>query len=156
MDTFVAPLVWPGRINALTQVLLKLTAPGVPDFYQGSELWNVMLVDPDNRQAVDYELRGRLLAELRELSVEQVIARAAEGLPKLWLIHRTLGLRKRLPQFFGLEGHYSPLYAHGFGASHVIAFRRGEGAITIAPRLPITLGSDWGRTAINLPEGLLV
>jgi (1->4)-alpha-D-glucan 1-alpha-D-glucosylmutase len=148
-----SPLVWPGRVNALTQTLLKLTAPGVPDFYQGTELWNVMLVDPDNRQPVDYVLRNRLLAELQDLSIKQVIARAEEGLPKLWLIQRTLQLRKRHPQWFGLDGYYHPLYARGSRASHVIAFSRGSGVIAIAPRLPISLDGDWGRTAIHLPEG---
>jgi (1->4)-alpha-D-glucan 1-alpha-D-glucosylmutase len=153
LAAFVAPLVWPGRVNALTQTLLKLTAPGVPDFYQGTELWNVMLVDPDNRQPVDYVLRNRLLAELQDLSIKQVIARAEEGLPKLWLIQRTLQLRKRHPQWFGLDGYYHPLYARGSRASHVIAFSRGSGVIAIAPRLPISLDGDWGRTAIHLPEG---
>ena len=68
LEAFVEPLVWPGRINSLAQTLLKLTSPGVPDFYQGSELWDLTLVDPDNRRPVDYALRKRLLKDLRGAS----------------------------------------------------------------------------------------
>ncbi len=169
LTAFAAPLIWPGRVNALTQTLVKLTAPGVPDFYQGSELWIVTLVDPDNRRAVDYALRRRLLAELRGATVEQVIARADEGLPKLWLIRNALKMRQRCPQLFGPDGDYAPLAVTGSRAAHAIAFSRGGGAITIAPRLPIGLGitgaiakappasvsfsGDWGNTAVSLPAG---
>jgi (1->4)-alpha-D-glucan 1-alpha-D-glucosylmutase len=150
---FVMPLIWPGRINALAQTLIKLTAPGVPDFYQGSELWSITLVDPDNRRAIDYAQRRRLLAELRGLTVEQIVARAEEGLPKLWLIRQALDLRRRRPHLFGSDGSYRPLYAHGERAAHAIAFSRGDGAIVVAPRLPIGLGCDWGDTIIRLPLG---
>ena len=153
LTAFVAPLVWPGGVNALAQTLIKLTAPGVPDFYQGSELWSHTLVDPDNRRAIDYALRRRLLTELRDATVEQVIARAAEGLPKLWLIRQALDLRRQRPQLFGRDGDYQPMRARGARAAHAIAFSRGAGAITIAPRLPIGLGGDWGDTVIALPGG---
>ena len=153
LTAFVAPLVWPGRVNALAQTLIKLTAPGVPDFYQGGELWSVTLVDPDNRRPVDYALRRRLLAEIRCATVEHVIARADEGLPKLWLLRQALALRQRRPQLFGREGDYKPLRARGTRAAHAIAFSRGDGAIAIAPRLPLTLGGDWAETAIALPRG---
>ncbi len=153
LTAFVAPLIWPGHINALAQTLIKLTAPGIPDFFQGSELWNVTLVDPDNRRPVDYALRRRLLTEMRSLTVDEVIARADEGLPKLWLIRHALDLRQRRPQMFGRDGDYKPLRARGAHASHVIAFCRGDGAIAIAPRLPLTLGGDWANTTITLPHG---
>jgi len=169
LNAFVAPLVWPGRVNALAQTLIKLTAPGVPDFYQGSELWIFTLVDPDNRGAVDYVLRRRLLAGLRDSTVEQIIARADEGLPKLWLIRNALKLRQRLPQLFGGNGDYEPLAVSGSRAAHAIAFSRGGGAITVAPRLPIALGITgananasqgsgafsgvWANTIVTLPPG---
>ncbi len=155
LTSFVAPLVWPGRVNALAQTLIKLTAPGVPDFYQGSELWNFALVDPDNRRPVDYALRRGLLAEMRCATVEQVLARADEGMPKLWLIRQALALRRRQPQLFGRAGDYQPLSArHGTrAADHAIVFGRGDGIITIAPRLPLTLAGDWADTAIALPRG---
>jgi (1->4)-alpha-D-glucan 1-alpha-D-glucosylmutase len=153
LTAFVAPLVWPGRVNALAQTLIKLTAPGVPDFYQGSELWSFALVDPDNRRPVDYALRRRLLAAMRGATVEQIIARADEGLPKLWLIRHALALRQRRPQLFGRAGDYKPLRAHGARAPHAVAFSRGNGAIAIAPRLPLTLGGDWAETTLTLPRG---
>jgi (1->4)-alpha-D-glucan 1-alpha-D-glucosylmutase len=169
LTAFAAPLIWPARVNSLAQTLLKLTAPGVPDFYQGSELWRIALVDPDNRREVDYALRKRLLAELRDATVDQVIARADEGLPKLWLIRQALELRRRRPQLFGRDSDYRPLDARGFRLAHAIAFSRGGAAITIAPRLPIGLGisgaianapqtrgafsGDWGNTVITLPPG---
>ncbi len=153
LSAFVAPLVWPGRVNALAQTLIKLTAPGVPDFYQGCELWNVTLVDPDNRRPIDYALRRKLLIELRHLTLDQILMRADEGLPKLWLIRQALALRQRCPQLFGPNGDYHPLHARGRGAVHAVAFSRGGGAITIAPRLPVGLAGDWGDTVIALPRG---
>ncbi|WP_289445234.1 hypothetical protein, partial [Klebsiella pneumoniae] len=72
-------------INSLAQELIKLTAPGVPDFYQGSELWDLSLVDPDNRRPVDYPRRAGLLAEGRALSAEEAVADWNSGLPKLWM-----------------------------------------------------------------------
>ena len=91
-------------MNALAQTLLKLTAPGVPDLYQGTEVWNVSLVDPDNRRPVDYDLRRRLLHEVEGATPEQVWARVDEGLPKLWLIRQALALRRRQPERFGPQG----------------------------------------------------
>jgi (1->4)-alpha-D-glucan 1-alpha-D-glucosylmutase len=70
IESFTTPLVEPGRINSLAQTLLKLTAPGIPDFYQGTELWDLSLVDPDNRRPVDHSLRRRLLAELEGMTAE--------------------------------------------------------------------------------------
>src|SRR6185295_11194257 len=102
LESFVAPLVEPGRINSLAQTLLKLTAPGVPDFYQGTEIWDLSLVDPDNRRPVDYELRRGLLADLKGgMTPEEILARMEEGLPKLWVIRQGLQLRRRNPEPFG-------------------------------------------------------
>ncbi len=98
MKRSFSPLIQPGRINSLAQVLLKLTCPGIPDTYQGSELWDLSLVDPDNRRPVDYDLRRRLLAELPRLQVEEVWQRIDEGLPKLWTIHHALQARRNYPQ----------------------------------------------------------
>lgn len=111
VETFVGQVLAAGRINSLAQALVKLTAPGIPDIYQGSELWNLALVDPDNRRPVDYELRGRLLDELERENIrpEAVWARVEEGLPKLWLTRQALHLRARLPDLFGPDGRYIPL-----------------------------------------------
>ena len=98
-------------------------------------------------------VRRRLLAEMRCATVEQVLARADDGLPKLWLIRQALNLRQRRPQLFGRDGDYKALRARGTRAAHAIAFSRGDGAIAIAPRLPLTLGGDWAGTTIALPHG---
>jgi (1->4)-alpha-D-glucan 1-alpha-D-glucosylmutase len=153
LEGFVAPLVEPGCINSLAQTLLELTTPGVPDIYQGNELWNLSLVDPDNRRPVDFATRERLLAELKELSVEQVWQRREEGLPKLWLIQKTLQFRSRQAGLFGADGEYEPLQAHGAKAAHIVAFARGGRSVTIVPRLVIRRGNDWADTALRLPEG---
>ena len=140
-------------MNALAQTLLKLTAPGVPDLYQGTEVWNLSLVDPDNRRPVDYDLRRRLLHELEGATPEQVWARLDEGLPKLWLIRQTLGLRRRQPELFGPQGNYQPLLAKGKRAAHVVAFTRGNRVVTVVPRLVLGLNGDWGSTTLKMPDG---
>ncbi len=167
LEAFVAPLVHPGRVNALAQVLLKLAAPGVPDLYQGSELWDLSLVDPDNRRPVDYALRRRLLAELRGLegnpsTPEAILARADEGLPKLWTIRQALGLRRRRPELFSPESPYRPVAVRGAAAEHALAFARGgaetDGAVAVAvvPRLVMSRDGgrgDWREAAVDLPAG---
>ena len=152
LEAFVSSLVLPGRIHSLSEVLIKLTAPGVPDFYQGTELWDLSLVDPDNRRPVDFDLRRRLLMELKDLSPEQVLARTDEGVPKLWVIHKALELRKGLPDVF-LFGNYQPMPATGRKADHVVAFLRGGKVMTVVPRLSLTLGREWEDTWIDLHEG---
>lgn len=152
LQEFVKPLVEPGRINSLAQTLLKLTAPGIPDFYQGTELWDLSLVDPDNRRPVDYDLRLRLVSDLDGMKAEEVLERTEEGLPKLWVIRQALKLRSG-----GLcapESSYRAIYARGAKADHVVAFARGERAITVAPRFTMKLAGNWGDTTIGLPPGL--
>jgi len=153
LERFVARLSEPGHVNSLAQTLIKLTAPGVPDIYQGNEIWDFSLVDPDNRRPVDFAARERLLAELKNLSVEQVWQRREEGLPKLWLIQKTLQFRRRHPELFGAESSYEPLYAQGDKAEYIVAFIRGGRVITIAPRLVMHLANNWGNTSLNLPQG---
>jgi (1->4)-alpha-D-glucan 1-alpha-D-glucosylmutase len=154
LEAFVGPLIWPGRINSLAQVLLKLTSPGVPDFYQGSELWDLALVDPDNRRPVDYGLRRRLLCELENSTSSEILVRADEGLPKLWVIQKALALRARHPEWFGGESTYEPMMAHGAASEYVVAFARSANAITVVPRLLLKLGGRWKDTALRLPAGL--
>jgi (1->4)-alpha-D-glucan 1-alpha-D-glucosylmutase len=153
VEAFVAPLVWPGRVNSLAQTLLKLTAPGVPHLYQGAELWDLSLVDPDNRRPVDFELRARLLNELEGATPEQILARADEGLPKFWTIRQALRLRRKRPAAFGPHGSHEPLATHGAKAAHAVAFLRGGAVATVVPRLVIGLGGDWVDTALELPKG---
>jgi (1->4)-alpha-D-glucan 1-alpha-D-glucosylmutase len=157
LAAFVEPLVEPGRINALTAQLVKLTAPGVPDVYQGTELWDHSLVDPDNRRPVDYDARRRLLAEVTGLGAAELWDRAEEGLPKLALTRAALHVRRRLPDCFGAgpSGAYEPLPASGAAAGHLLGFTRGGRVATIAPRLVLGLErrGGWGDTTVELPEG---
>jgi (1->4)-alpha-D-glucan 1-alpha-D-glucosylmutase len=154
LERFVAPLVEPGYVNSLAQTLIKLTAPGVPDIYRGTELWDFSLVDPDNRRPVDFALRLRLLEAARGLSAEEAWARRGEGVPKLWLIQRALALRAQRPELFDAGGGYEPLEAAGARAAHVVAFCRGGEVATVAPRLVWQLGDDWADTTLALPLGL--
>jgi (1->4)-alpha-D-glucan 1-alpha-D-glucosylmutase len=148
-----------GRLTALSQTLLKLTSPGVPDIYQGCELWDLSLVDPDNRRPVDLERRHQLLHELEpDTHPVDVLAGIGEGLPKLWLTHRALQLRRERPQAFGPSASYEPLYPSGERAEHLVAFVRGGEVLTVAPRLVVGLGTrfvdwDWGDTTLTLPAG---
>jgi len=152
LQEFVQAVQRAGQINSLSQTVLKYTAPGVPDLYQGSELWDLSLVDPDNRRPVDYALRRRLLAELGDLNAAQVMARMDEGLPKLWVIRHALRLRGERPEWFGADAAYTPLTATGAAFERVIAYLRGEHVLTVAQRW--SHGDDpWGETALQLPEG---
>jgi maltooligosyltrehalose synthase len=112
-----------------------------------------LFVDPDNRRPVDYELRRRLLHEVEGATPEQMWARVNEGLPKLWLIHQALALRRRRPELFGPQGNYQPLLARGKRAAHVVAFARGGGVVTVVPRLVLGLKGGWGDTTLKAPGG---
>lgn len=153
LDAFIRPLLLPGRINSLSQTLLKLMAPGVPDIYQGAELWDLNLVDPDNRRQVDFSTRSAMLAEIESLSVEQILARFDDGLPKLWVIRQALRLRHQHPDCFGHEGDYQSLNVRGIKGAHAVAFMRGQCAVVVAPRLVLGLNGDWGDTAVELTAG---
>jgi len=148
---FVSSLAGAAQVNSLAQTLVKLTAPGVPDIYQGNETWDFSLVDPDNRRPVDFKLRRELLAKTENLSVPEILKYGEEGLPKIWLIQKVLRLRGRREIHF--NGNYEPLYARGAKAGHVIAFMRGSGVITIVPRFILQLKNDWMDTALELPRG---
>jgi (1->4)-alpha-D-glucan 1-alpha-D-glucosylmutase len=143
LSALVHRLVGPGRVNALAQKLVQLTAPGVPDVYQGTELWDLSLVDPDNRRPVDFGVRRSLLAELDALAPEDVMARADEGLPKLLVVSRALHARRQL----GELGAYRALP----GGDHAVAFERGAGLVTVVPRL--VLDGSWRDDAVELPAG---
>ena len=154
-----------GALNSLSQTLIKLTAPGVPDIYQGNELWDFSLVDPDNRRPVDYGLRKKLLAGLEELGeegVQTLLDAWQDGRPKLHSTRRALELRRENPELFE-KGEYVPLEVSGEKADHIVAFARKlgeEATITVAPRFyaNLTLASNmllaepdlWKETKINI------
>jgi (1->4)-alpha-D-glucan 1-alpha-D-glucosylmutase len=162
-----------GTLNSIGQTLIKLTAPGVPDFYQGSELWDLSLVDPDNRRPVDWDDRRRLLDEVisaaasapdRAGLAHDLMKSAADGRVKLFVIHEGLGARRAHRALFE-TGTYRPLEARGAWAEHVCAFARIGGdatALTIIPRLLARRGVDalplgpeyWADTWLPLPSEL--
>jgi (1->4)-alpha-D-glucan 1-alpha-D-glucosylmutase len=162
-----------GALNSLAQLLVKVTAPGVPDFYQGTELWDLSLVDPDNRRPVDWALRRRLLEDLaKEIDATQDLAGLARGLlknredgrAKLFLTRQALAFRRAQAALFE-RGEYRPLEAQGALAEHVCAFARvaGDGvALTVVPlhlakrRIDdAPLGPDyWGTTSVPIPDDL--
>jgi (1->4)-alpha-D-glucan 1-alpha-D-glucosylmutase len=147
LEEFVAPLVEPGRIASLSQTLIKLTAPGVPDIYQGCECWDLSLVDPDNRRPVDFDRRSALLE-----SIKRGDLKGAEDEPKLRVIERALALRARRPELFGERATYEALRARGSNSERVVAFSRSSEVVTVAPRLTFGLG-DMSGTTVELPAG---
>ena len=151
MGAFVKGLLPAAWKNSLTQTLLKHTSPGVPDMYQGGELWDLSLVDPDNRRPVDYALRSKLLDGMEQMTAAEIAGRMEEGLPKLWLVHRALTLRNEHPEWFGAEAAYAPVSATGADAERVVAYLRGDAVLTIAPRW--NHGHETMRANITLPEG---
>ena len=135
-----------GWVNSLSAKVIQLTMPGVPDIYQGSELWDDSLVDPDNRRPVDFTFRHAALTALSEPPVLD-----ETGLAKLWVVSRSLRARRDHPELFS---GYTPLMVDGARQKHLVAFDRG-GAITLATRLPAGLSSagGWGDTVLPLPPG---
>ncbi len=131
----------PAQANSLAAKLLALTMPGVPDVYQGSELWETSLVDPDNRRPVDFEHRAAVLAGTAE----------DDAATKLHVTCSALTLRRERPELFTT---YTPVTATGTAAGHVVAYDRG-GAITVVTRLPVGLAAagGWGDTVLDLPDG---
>jgi (1->4)-alpha-D-glucan 1-alpha-D-glucosylmutase len=146
---FVARVQGHGWTNSLTQKLVQLTSPGVPDVYQGTELWDFSLVDPDNRRAVDYDVRRELLAQIEAGLLPDV---DATGAAKLLVVRRALTLRRDRPELF--RG-YTAMSATGRAADHAIAYERGEGLVVVATRLPVGLDAlgGWHDTTLTLPAG---
>jgi (1->4)-alpha-D-glucan 1-alpha-D-glucosylmutase len=149
VPAFVATIERAGYLNGLSQTLIKLTAPGVPDTYQGCELWDFSLVDPDNRRPVDFTRRAQLLAQIEHTSPRDLLERAEDGRIKMFVLHRALRLRAEQPDLFE-RGQYVALQVTGRGAERVVAFARryaGVWAVTMAPRFCAALCADgrWPR-----------
>jgi (1->4)-alpha-D-glucan 1-alpha-D-glucosylmutase len=173
---FVDRIARLGMVNSLSQLVLKIGSPGVPDFYQGAELWDLNLVDPDNRRAVDFGVRERWLNSMQPLlececestrkfeAIEDMLRHWYDGRIKLFCTAAGLRLRRRLPEVF-IEGDYIPLAAQGSAAQNVVAFARAAGnrhALIVAPRLVAGLcgthadlptgSAIWQDTSITLPD----
>ncbi|XXX80379.1 malto-oligosyltrehalose synthase [Sorangium sp. So ce134] len=164
-----------GMWGSLSQTLLKLTSPGVPDIYQGNEVWDFSLVDPDNRRPVDYASREKALAEIRarwnggDLTLaRELCAEARDGRIKLFVTHVALELRRRHPALFGADGAYAPRAVIGERETHVVAFARrgqedGRSVVVVAPRFSARLlggacapptGKAWAGTFVDVEPGL--
>lgn len=153
-------VAWIGACNSLTQLVCKLTVPGVPDIYQGEELWDFSLVDPDNRRAVDFEKRRELLAAMEGADPTEMLREWRDGRIKLWVTQVLLRLRQREPELF-LQGDYRPLTGEGTQANNVLAFQRkthNHRLLVVVPRLISQLedfpaSSCWEDTRLEL-QGL--
>ncbi|MBI2090940.1 MAG: malto-oligosyltrehalose synthase [Deltaproteobacteria bacterium] len=159
-----------GMLNSLSQTLLKITSPGVPDFYQGTELWDFSLVDPDNRRPVDFDQRRKRLDELKRREgrdalalVKDLLSHWQDGRVKLYLIYKALNFRRTQSLLFQ-EGEYIPIYASGKVRENICAFARGLGSawvLVAVPRLTAKLvapgklplgGEAWGESDLVLPH----
>jgi (1->4)-alpha-D-glucan 1-alpha-D-glucosylmutase len=165
-----ATFAWYGVLNSLSMTLLKMASPGVPDIYQGNEMLDLSLVDPDNRRPVDYQARRAALTALDALSrgepgaarMQPLLASPYDGRAKLWLVARGLELRRRCAELFASED-YQPVNTSGLRAAHVVAFARRRGpdtVVAVAGRLfaslgpragTFPLGETWGDTTLALP-----
>ncbi|MGD8370575.1 MAG: malto-oligosyltrehalose synthase [Syntrophobacterales bacterium] len=168
---FQKKLAFYGIFNSLSQVLLKVTSPGVPDFYQGAELWDLNLVDPDNRRSVDFETRRAMLRNINDgiqgsisSFIAELLSTKEDGRIKLFLIHMALKARNQHLQVFRV-GRYIPLEVAGKFKDHIVSFARNHRkswAVTVAPRFltalvnngEYPLGTEvWQDTHVLLPEG---
>ncbi len=150
-----------GAINGLSQLVVKIASPGVPDFYQGTELWQLTLVDPDNRRPVDYKVRRQMLETLRRRDgedriglVRELASQPLRDEMKLFVAYHALELRKANRELFA-HGDYIPLRVLGACAHHICAFARRwqeQWAVAIAPRW-MSKVTEWGDTRVELPEG---
>ncbi len=171
LKPFVKKIAEYGIYNSLSQTLLKSVSPGVPDFYQGTELWDLSLVDPDNRRPVDFELRSSWLKDIKQKAQTDVLSLISELLStkedariKLFLTHKLLEARTQYLDVFK-EGDYLPLEATGEFQDNIVALVRqyeGKVGIAIAPRFftqliqpgEYPLGEVWRDTRIELPQGM--
>ncbi|HEX2198511.1 MAG TPA: malto-oligosyltrehalose synthase, partial [Burkholderiales bacterium] len=160
----VAQLAHLGMLVGLSQALIKVASPGVPDYYQGTELWDFSLVDPDNRRPVDYGVRRKFLDKAEE-DPRGLLHNIADGRAKLHVIRKGLEVRRAHPRLFH-GGKYTPLHADGGREENIVAFSLSQGrsaVIAVAPRLfagfvtqdePAPLGARaWGKAQLPLPEG---
>jgi (1->4)-alpha-D-glucan 1-alpha-D-glucosylmutase len=168
--SFHRRVAYPGMLNSLSQTVLKIASPGVPDFYQGTELWDFSLVDPDNRRPVDFAKRKKLLEELRQREKENraallqdLLTRWVDGKIKLYVTYKGLSFRRSQSSLFE-EGNYIPVYASNGSRDRICAFARQKGAawaVVVVPRLITQLlraeeallgEATWGSSALVLPE----
>ena len=163
LESMLAPVKVHGAVNSLAQMVLKATSPGVPDFYQGTDMWDLSLVDPDNRRPVDYPHRSRILEAFATTPVTETIPDLLrtldDGRVKLFAMQRTLAVRNAHRAVFD-SGAYTPLEVSN--PEHAFAYLRGDDALVILPcftytltggKAEIPLGEQWAGMHVALPEG---
>jgi (1->4)-alpha-D-glucan 1-alpha-D-glucosylmutase len=171
INLFSDRLAWHGMFNSLAQVLIKIAAPGVPDFYQGTELWSLVFVDPDNRRAVDFTQRASILAEIAPVLdapapkvVRDLMATWRDARIKMYVTVQALRFRSANATLF-TNGEYIPVYVTGQHADRVVAFARhyeGRWCLLVVPRITAKIaepemlptGDIWGDTTLDLPDGM--
>ena len=168
---FQRKVAWHGALNSLSQLLIKITSPGVPDFYQGSELWDFSMVDPDNRRPIDFQKRIQMLDDLRKEQsarprrhLQELLSHWQDGRIKLFLTDKALEFRRAHAEVYA-DGNYTPLDCIGARQANICAFARhkkGQWCVTVAPRLTTHLAPSgkmplgdaaWEDTALSLPSG---
>ncbi|HEY3904243.1 MAG TPA: malto-oligosyltrehalose synthase [Streptosporangiaceae bacterium] len=175
LDRFLAEnrIVARGRLNSLAQTALLLTCPGVPDLYQGTEVWNLSLVDPDNRRLISFATQWALLADLADAGPAAALARDDAGGPKIWLVSKLLAHRRSFPQVYDRASGYEPLEVTGRHSDRFVAFTRTgsgssrrvpptaspahhqseHGLAVVVPRLATGTADPWTGTVVTLPPG---
>ena len=161
-------LAYYGALNSLSQLLLKIASPGVPDFYQGTELWDFSLVDPDNRRPVDFTKRVQLLKDLKKREsrsldalIPELLVHWEDGRIKLYVTYKALNFRREHRGLF-LEGEYIPLSGSGARKNNVVAFSRSKGnqwVLVAVPRLTAKMAAPgaplgervWGESLLKIP-----
>lgn len=154
-------IAWHGMLNSLSQAILKLTCPGIPDLYQGTELWDFSLVDPDNRRPVDFQSRQQALEQVQKASADELFQHWPDGLVKLFVTTRLLRLRRREPALFQ-KGSYASVYANGLASDSCVSFFRKheeKRVLVVVPRLTTGLGEpnaplDWKDSHLLIDESI--
>jgi (1->4)-alpha-D-glucan 1-alpha-D-glucosylmutase len=153
LERFVAELRGPSERNSLAQLVLKMSVPGVPDIYQGQEVFRYDLTDPDNRRAIDFSELENKLSQVEKSQCSDLLRKSDADFRKLYVTYKLLHLRREFPEWFGCEAAYTPVHAIGEHADRVFAFMRGAHVLVAVPRLHANLGDNWGDTRLELPSG---
>ncbi|HEX4353178.1 MAG TPA: hypothetical protein VHZ95_09695, partial [Polyangiales bacterium] len=153
LEGLVSELRGPAERNSLAQLVLKMTVPGVPDVYQGQEVFRYDLTDPDNRREIDFTELANKLSQVEKSQCGELLRKNDADVRKLYVTYKLLNLRREFPEWFGREAAYTPVHPLGEHADRVFAFMRGAHVLVAVPRLSASLGDNWGDTRIELPPG---
>jgi (1->4)-alpha-D-glucan 1-alpha-D-glucosylmutase len=154
---FQEKIAYFGALSSLSQLVLKITSPGVPDFYRGTDIWDFSLADPDNRRPVEFSSRIQMLGDLQSADLKELLEHWDDGRLKLYVTRKLLNFRRKHADLF-LHGEYIPLHVNGAHANHIIAFARhlhDDWCVVAVPRLLAKLSREkdmWRNTSIEMPD----